>query len=127
MNQARPHKHTAGRRPKSGRSDGDTRVEILSAARRVFARHGLDRASVREVADAASGNHAMIYYHFKDKEDLYRAVLSDSFSAMTDIWNDPIFMSRTPVRQKIGKYVESFIGFQKGNEYLRRIMSMEFA
>jgi AcrR family transcriptional regulator len=72
-------------------------------------------------------NNAMIYYHFKDKEDLYRAVLGDSFSAMTDIWSDPIFASKAPVRQKIGKYIESFIRFQKGNEDLRRIMAMEFA
>jgi TetR/AcrR family transcriptional regulator len=117
----------AGRRPKSGRSDGDTRAAILAAARRVFAHRGLDGASVRAVADAAKVNNAMIYYHFKDKEDLYRAVLSDSFSAMTDIWNDPVFTSQTSVRRKIEKYVESFIRFQKGNEDLRRIMAMEFA
>jgi TetR/AcrR family transcriptional regulator len=127
MKQPRSQKHSAGRRPKSGRSDGDTRVEILAAARRVFAQHGLDGTSVREVAGAARVNNAMIYYHFKDKEDLYRAVLSDSFSAMTDIWSDPIFTSKTSVRQKIEKYAESFIRFQKGNEDLRRIMAMEFA
>jgi TetR/AcrR family transcriptional regulator len=127
MKQTRSQKHTAGRRPKSGQSDGDTRLEILHAARRVFAQRGLDGTSVREVANAARVNNAMIYYHFKDKEDLYRAVLSDSFSAMTDIWKDPIFAAKTPVRQKIEKYVECFIRFQKGNEDLRRIMAMEFA
>ena len=121
------HKQPAGRRPKTGRTDGDTRAAILAAARRVFAQHGLDGASVREVAETAKVNNAMIYYHFKDKEDLYHAVLSNSFSAMTDIWNDPVFTSESTVRQKVEKYVESFIRFQKGNEDLRRIMAMEFA
>ena len=121
------HKQSAGRRPKTGRTDGDTRAAILAAARRVFAQHGLDGASVREVAEAARVNNAMIYYHFKDKEDLYRAVLSNSFSAMTDIWSDPVFTSKSTVRRKLEKYVESFIRFQKGNEDLRRIMAMEFA
>ena len=118
------HKQPAGRRPKT---DGDTRAAILAAARRVFAQHGLDGASVREVAETAKVNNAMIYYHFKDKEDLYRAVLTNSFSTMTDIWSDPVFTSESTVRQKVEKYVESFIRFQKGNEDLRRIMAMEFA
>jgi TetR/AcrR family transcriptional regulator len=127
MKQPESQKHSAGRRPKSGRSDGDTRVEILAAARRVFAQRGLNGTSVREVAHAARVNNAMIYYHFKDKDALYRAVLSDSFSALIDIWNDPVFTSKTSVRRKIEKYVESFILFQIGNEDLRRIMAMEFA
>jgi TetR/AcrR family transcriptional regulator len=127
MRLKRSIKQTAGRRPKSGRSDGDTRAAILAAARSVFAQHGLDGTSVREVAKAASVNNAMIYYHFKDKDALYRSVLSDSFSAITDVWNDPVFLSDTTVRRKIEKYVESFIRFQQGNENLRRIMAMEFA
>lgn len=121
------HKRTAGRRPKTARQKVDTRAVILAAARSIFARRGLDGASVREVAEAAKVNNAMIYYHFRDKEDLYRAVLNNSFSAMTDIWNDPVFTSESTVRRKVEKYVESFIRFQKGNEDLRRIMAMEFA
>ncbi len=120
-------KHTVGRRPKPSKPGKSTRIAILDAARRVFAQKGLDGTSVREVAGAARVNNAMIYYHFKDKDDLYRSVLSDSFSAMTDIWSDPIFTSKTSVRHKIERYVESFIRFQKGNEELRRIMAMEFA
>jgi len=127
MNGQRSHKHQAGRRPKSGRSEGDTRASILAAARRIFARRGLVGASVREVAEAAQVNNAMIYYHFKDKEDLYRAVLSDSFSALSEIWNDPVFTGGATVRRKIERFIESYIRFQKGNEDLRRIMAMEFA
>jgi len=120
-------KRAAGRRPKAGRPEGDTRAAILAAAREVFARHGLDGTSVREVAEAAKVNNAMIYYHFQDKDALYRSVLTDSFSALTDIWKDDIFTSPVSVREKIRKYVESFIRFQQNNEDLRRIMAMEFA
>ena len=124
---ANDHKRAPGRRPKTGRTDGDTRGAILAAARMVFARNGIDGTSVREVAAAASVNNAMIYYHFKDKDDLYRSVLADSFSALIDIWNDEIFKSSVHVKIKIQKYAESFIRFQQGNEDLRRIMAMEFA
>ena len=91
-------KRPAGRRPTLGRMPCDTRAQILSAARCVFARRGLDGASVREVAEAAKVNNAMIYYHFKDKIELFRAVLSDSFAAFDRIWEDPVFIrTRTHV------------------------------
>lgn len=120
-------KRSAGRRPKSGRTDGDTRAAILAAARRVFAERGLDGTSVREVAEAARVNNAMIYYHFKDKDDLYQSVLSDSFSVLKAIWDNEIFRSSAPVRQKIQRYIEGAIRFHQMNEDLRRIMAMEFA
>ncbi len=120
-------KRTAGRRPNTGKAEHDTRKEILAAARRVFAQRGLNGTTVREVAKAAKVNNAMIYYHFRHKDDLYRSVLADSFSAMMNIWNDPVFKQKTSVRAKIEKYLSGFIRFHKGNEELRRIMAMEFA
>ncbi len=127
MKRLRKTHRTAGRRPKADNAGNDTRAAILIAARRVFARRGLDGASVREVAETAGVNNAMIYYHFKDKDDLYRSVLSDSFYAMTAIWDDPVFASGSTVRHKVEKYVQSYILFQMGNEDLRRILAMEFA
>lgn len=128
MNRTARHKKRAvGRRPRSSRTACDTRTLILSAAREVFARKGMDGASVREVALAAKVNNAMIYYHFKDKTELYRAVLSDSCKAFDRIWEHEIFESRASVRLKIRKYVEELIRFQHGNEEFRRILSMEFA
>ncbi len=117
----------AGRRPKSLGTDGDTRAAILAAARSVFARRGFDGTSTREVALAANVNSAMIFYHFKDKVQLYRAVLADSFSAFDRIWEHPVFQSSAPARHKIKKFVEEFIRFQHANDELRRILSMEFA
>jgi AcrR family transcriptional regulator len=116
-----------GRRPKSMKSDAGTRADILVAARRVFARRGVDGTSMREVAAAAKVNKAMIYYHFKDKVALYRAVLGDSFSALDKVWDHNIFQSNAPVRRKIQKYIEEFIRFEESNEELRKIMSIEFA
>jgi TetR/AcrR family transcriptional regulator len=118
---------TVGRRPKSLRPDAGTRADILTAARQVFARRGVDGTSVREVAAAAKVNKAMIYYHFKDKVDLYRAVLGDSFAALDRVWDHDIFQSDASSRKKIQKYVEEFIRFEHSNEELRRIMSIEFA
>lgn len=120
-------KRSVGRRPKSSGIDENTRADILTAARKVFAIRGFAGTSIREVAEAARVNKAMIYYYFKDKVDLYRAVLSDSFDAMQDIWRHEVFQKKTPARQKIQKYINGFIGFQHKNEELRKILAMEFS
>ena len=116
-----------GRRPRSAGADTDTRSSILTAARSVFARKGFDGATTREVAQIAGVNNAMIYYHFKDKDELYRAVLVDSFSLFERIWDHRVFRSTATVRQKIKTFIEEFILFHQRNEDLRKIMSMEFA
>lgn len=116
-----------GRRPRSTAPGKGTRAAVLKAARTVFARRGFEGASTREVAEVARVNNAMIYYHFKDKDELYRAVLADSFNAFERIWEHEIFRSPATTREKIKKYIEEFIRFQHGNEDLRKIISMEFA
>lgn len=120
-------KVVAGRRPKTAKHDTSTRVAILKAARTVFSRRGFEGASTREVAEVARVNNAMIYYHFKDKNELYREVLRDSFLAFDRIWEHRMFATSATVRRKIQKYIEEFIRYQHANEELRRIMSMEFA
>lgn len=104
----------------------DSREAILAAARRVFARKGYDGTSTREVALAAGVNNAMIYYHFKDKQQLYRAVLLHSFSALERIWDSEIFSSDASVRDKISLYVAELIRFHHANDDLRRIIFREF-
>jgi AcrR family transcriptional regulator len=118
----------SGRRPKGTAPDSDTRAAVLKAARTVFARRGFEGASTREVAEVAGVNNAMIYYHFTDKNELYRSVLAHSFAEFDRIWDNPVFDSAAATsRKKIRTYVEGFIRFQHANEEIRRIMSMEFS
>jgi AcrR family transcriptional regulator len=120
-------KRPAGRRPKSSRGEDDTRTAILIAARRLFADRGREGTSVREVAEAAKVNNAMIYYHFKDKDDLYRSVIADAISGLNGIWDEPVFSSSAPVKEKIQNYIVNFIRHEQKSEDIRRIMAMEFA
>jgi len=120
-------KKTAGRRPASDQVDCCTRSSIIAAARTLFAERGLEGTSVREVAEAAKVNNAMIYYHFTDKLEMYRAVFADSFAEFDRIWEHEIFSTGASTRAKIQKYVEELIRFQHDNEEIRRILSMEFA
>ena len=45
-----------------------TRKVILAAARDLFATHGVDGVSVRQIAAAAGVNHALVHRYFGTKE-----------------------------------------------------------
>ncbi|HSF22339.1 MAG TPA: TetR family transcriptional regulator [Burkholderiales bacterium] len=54
----------------------ETRGRILDAAERVFSEHGVSRTSLEDVARAAGVTRGAIYWHFKDKGDLFAAMVS---------------------------------------------------
>jgi AcrR family transcriptional regulator len=72
-----PIPRRGGRPP--GRAPGLTRRTILAAATREFAARGYAAAGVDRIARRAGVNKAMIYYHFKSKAGLYRAILAGLF------------------------------------------------
>lgn len=59
-----------------------TQVEILAAAEAEFAQHGFTAARTEAIAAQTGVAKSMIYYYFKDKEGLYRAVLERSHAEL---------------------------------------------
>jgi TetR/AcrR family transcriptional regulator, transcriptional repressor of aconitase len=60
------------------------RAEILGAARRAFARHGYEGATVR-VLEAETGlSRGAIFHHFRDKEALFLALAEEDAAAMAE-------------------------------------------
>jgi TetR/AcrR family acrAB operon transcriptional repressor len=51
-----------------------TREQLLDAAQRVFCERGVSRTSLAEVAAAAGVTRGAVYWHFKDKADLFEAM-----------------------------------------------------
>jgi AcrR family transcriptional regulator len=60
---------TATHKPPPGRAK-----QILRAAERIFARNGYHGTTMRQVADAAGVGLSLVVYHFKTKDQLYRAI-----------------------------------------------------
>ena len=54
----------------------ETRNGILDAAERVFSEHGVSRTSLDDIATAAGVTRGAIYWHFKDKSDLFTAMVN---------------------------------------------------
>ena len=53
----------------------ETRGRILDAAERVFHERGVTRASLEDIAASAKVTRGAIYWHFKDKADLFDALM----------------------------------------------------
>jgi AcrR family transcriptional regulator len=62
---------------RTGRRPGvsGTREAILDAARRAFAEHGYQHATVRGVADLAGVDPALVHHYFKTKQGLFVAAV----------------------------------------------------
>jgi AcrR family transcriptional regulator len=55
-----------------------TKQQIVRAAERLFAIHGLDGVSLRQIgAEAGNGNNSAVQYHFGSKDQLVRAIFED--------------------------------------------------
>ena len=73
-----PADHGSEELPHGGRR-GDTRARIQQIALELFAEHGYERTSLREIAERLGVTKAALYYHFKSKEEhrpqLHRGLL----------------------------------------------------
>lgn len=55
----------------------DARQLLITAARKKFVSKAYDRVSIRELAQSAGVNSAMIKYYFHNKEGLYKAMIME--------------------------------------------------
>jgi AcrR family transcriptional regulator len=60
--------------------DPDTRGRILEAARRIFAREGFKRATIRLIAAEAEVDPALVIHYFRTKEQLFASAVHVPFS-----------------------------------------------
>jgi AcrR family transcriptional regulator len=59
----------------------DTRSRLIRAAGKVFAEHGLNNASIDDVAERAGFTKGAFYANFASKEELFLAMLDERFAA----------------------------------------------
>lgn len=60
----------------------ETRRRLLAAARVVFAREGLEAATVAQITAGADTGFGTFYLHFATKEEAYRAVITEGFDEL---------------------------------------------
>jgi AcrR family transcriptional regulator len=63
----------------------DTRRRIQDVALELFAEHGYEKTSLREIAERLDVTKAALYYHFKTKEDILVSVADDLVRPMDEL------------------------------------------
>ena len=53
----------------------EVRIHIVGIARRIFTRYGFRKTTMEEIASASHMGKSSIYYYFKSKEEIFRAVV----------------------------------------------------
>jgi AcrR family transcriptional regulator len=67
------------------RARGDTRERIQAVALELFAEHGYEKTSLREIAERLGVTKAALYYHFKSKEDIVRSFTEDYVTDLDEL------------------------------------------
>lgn len=103
----------------------EKQVQIMEAAEKLFADKGFEGTSVRDIAEHAGVNLAMISYYFGSKEKLMEAMFNhraaSSILQLQEMVEDKIL---TPL-QKVEKLIDRYIDKLLSQQCFHRIMVRE--
>src|SRR5262245_31634459 len=99
---------------------------ILAAAALEFAERGFAGARVDRIARRARVNKAMLYYHFKSKQGLYRALLRQIFTIAADRLRAIAALDVSPL-EKVDRVIAGMAELVGEHAYFPAIMMREVA
>jgi AcrR family transcriptional regulator len=104
----------------------ESREQILSTARRLFAERGYKGCTVADIAQQAGMSQGNIYWYFSSKEELLKVILKDAFEALGALFSEIAAFPGSGVG-KLDYLVERYITFgqeQGGAEITSIIFSL---
>jgi AcrR family transcriptional regulator len=96
------------------RSAGETKNNILEAARAVFAEQGYAQASMRHIARASGISVGGLYLHFRNKEDLYLTFMQDWMKRLNERTREALERIDDPI-DAIRTFIAISIDFARTN------------
>ena len=100
----------------------ETRTKILDAARNLFAEHGYDAVSMRQIAAAIEYSPTAIYVHFKDKEALFHELCRHDFGELVQAFGGIVTIADPVERIRQVGHAYMRFGLARPNHY--RLMFM---
>ena len=105
-------------------TSASTRQHILDVATRLFVAEGFVGLSMRRLAEEVGVSKAGLYYHFRDKEALFLAILTENLLEIEKI----IVRTRTddaPVQEKIREIFSGIFARSPEQQAIIRLASQE--
>ena len=102
---------------------GEASRSILRAAEELFAARGFAAVSVRDIAQLAEVNKALVFYYYENKATLLRKVLEQYYTAHAEALSpaDPA----TTLREQVHALITSYLDFIEDNSRYIHIVQHE--
>jgi TetR/AcrR family transcriptional regulator len=114
-----------GAREPSARSEA-TRASILKNAERLFAETGFDKTRLEDIAEAVGIRRASIVYYYRDKAEVYDAVLEGVFGNFRERL-DAAFKTRGTLHERIEAAIAAWVDYVGERPSFARILLREIA
>ena len=98
------------KQPKFQRRAEDRPREICAAALAVFAEKGFAAAKLDEIAKRAGVSKGTLYLYFKDKEQLFRAVVRSAFVPNVETLRAGLISTGLPFADLLRMFLTKFVG-----------------
>lgn len=104
----------------------ETRGRIVAAAAEAFAELGFRGASTREIAKRADTNQGLITYHFRSKDELWRAAADQIFQSLrTTLAERLAAVESEDPRDRAREAIREYVRFAAARPELFRLMVEE--
>jgi len=104
----------------SARSELSPRAkEIVAVARRLLEEEGLERLSMRRLADRLGIRAPSLYKHFADKQELEAALISDGFEEQAVVFENALADAADP----LAAIAAAYRAFATAHPHLYRLMT----
>ena len=104
--------------------DSAARAKISAAGEELFAARGYAGTAVRDIAEKAGVNGAMIHYYFRNKEGLYRAILESAASRVREMLVETTGGDLS-TKDRLARFVEAYAAYILSHPNLARILYRE--
>lgn len=114
--------------PRKTTSQELTKEIILQKARTQFVEKGFQQVSMRSIAKQLGCSHGAIYYHFKNKAELFYAIVEDDFSKLNNRLEETIHESEddsTKLYNILIRFIEFGLNHQSQYEIMFLIRNTE--
>jgi TetR/AcrR family transcriptional regulator len=103
-----------------------TKRKLLDAALEAFAENGFKGTSTRDIAERAGVHHPLITYHFKNKEELWRAAADRVFSRFIKVLlNTQEENAGASPRAKMSALIRAYVHYAADNPSLHKLLFQE--
>ncbi len=75
----------------------EIRSQIVEVARKIFTRYGFRKTTMEEIAEATGKGKSSIYYYFKSKEEIFRAVVEKEAEELQEQLDRTIQKDNNPI------------------------------